>query len=389
MKKLVAIICLLATIVSMSTLGTLSASASGVWVDEGMPVKDHAYTFVFVGDTQTITIGDVKNGTKNLNKIYDWIVENKEERKIEFVFGLGDITDTPWRTGDVEYEVAIEAINKLNGVVPYSLVRGNHDQVSYNKFFKNEAYISQFNGEFLGDTINNSYRLFEINNQKFLFMTLDFGPDDAVLEWANGVLAKYPKHAAIITTHGYLDAKGNPLDDESASFGTPMANNGVEMWEKCFSKHENILMVVCGHVGIDGVVTSYKRGEKGNMVTGILVDPQGLDESDPTGLILLMNVSADGRYYSLEYYSTIKEKYKRGCQMMKTMRASVGGSVQIFTTDATTAAATTTEAQTTATTTAAEEEGGCSSAIVSTVSAVCMIGTSLAAFALRKKQRED
>ena len=75
--------------------------------------------------------------------------------------------------------------------------------------------------------------------------------------------------------------------------------------------------------------------------------------------------------------------------MLEIMKASAGSSVQIFTTTA--APATTTAATTVAETTTevTEDESGCSSAVVSTVSAVCIIGTSLAAFAVRKKQEND
>ena len=134
MKRIISLLCFIALLVSMTTLGSLSASAIA-YIDEGMPVKDHAYSFVFVGDTQTICESDKNNGTKNMDTLYQWIVDNKDEKKIEFVFGLGDITESPSGVMS-EWVVAKDAIYKLNGVVPYSLVRGNHDSsVLFNYFF--------------------------------------------------------------------------------------------------------------------------------------------------------------------------------------------------------------------------------------------------------------
>ena len=65
-------------------------------------VKDFDYTFVVVGDTQTLNYDDtqrtdrVENGVQFYEKfhlIYDWIINNKDKEKIEFVMGVGDITD--------------------------------------------------------------------------------------------------------------------------------------------------------------------------------------------------------------------------------------------------------------------------------------------------------
>ena len=64
MKKLIAMLCLTALILSMTTLGSLSASAAECWTDEGQPIKDHAYTFVFVGDTQSMTERDLNSNSR-------------------------------------------------------------------------------------------------------------------------------------------------------------------------------------------------------------------------------------------------------------------------------------------------------------------------------------
>ena len=97
--------------------------------------EDYAYSFAVVGDTQTLNINDVKAGTSNLKNLYQWILDNKDSKNIQYVLGLGDITDKVYKTNPDElydanygeWQNALDALNMLNGKIPYSLVRGNHD----------------------------------------------------------------------------------------------------------------------------------------------------------------------------------------------------------------------------------------------------------------------
>jgi hypothetical protein len=397
MKRI--LISLVAALLFVSMLLTVpvSASLSTVkWItpDKYKPaLDDYAYSFAIVGDTQILVREDAGTFAANkytefpdyTSKVYDWIIDNVEKKKIAYVMGLGDICEMSYEPK--EWEVAQKQIFRLNGVVPYSLVRGNHDSsVLLNYFFNSNleynkiGFAEQFDGFYDPKRIEDSYMLAEFGNDKYLLITLDYGATDDVLNWANGIIEAHPDRRVIVTTHGYIGSGGQVMDDEDLGFGTPMQNNGIEMWEKCFSKHKNMLMVVCGHVGVDGIVSSYKNGVNGNRVLQVLVDPQGLDTSSPTGLILIMNFSADGRTISMEYFSTIKGKYVRGMQSQKT----IGSAKPLI--SSTTLATTTTVEETTAIT--EEEKNGCGSAIASTVSVACMLGSTLAVFALRKKDRD-
>lgn len=85
--------------------------------------------------------------------------------------------------------------------------------------------------------------------------------------------------------------------------------------------HENVLAVVCGHVGtLRPVYSTVRRGVNGNMVRQILVDPQGYDLREEngkgavisgvqdTGMVLYMNFSEDGSKVTFDYYSTLLNK---------------------------------------------------------------------------------
>ena len=89
------------------------------WISEEERVApdDYAYSFAVVGDTQVVA----ERHKDRFGDIYKWILDNAEEKKTKFVFGLGDITET---SSDAEWEVAMSAIKTLDGRIPYSLVLG-------------------------------------------------------------------------------------------------------------------------------------------------------------------------------------------------------------------------------------------------------------------------
>ena len=286
--------------------GTRAQADLKNWFTDKEEVKDYLYSFAIVGDTQIIA----NRYGSDFSKIYDWILENRVSKKIGYVFGLGDITDA---NSSNEWKLAKENIlDKLSGVIPYSVVRGNHDGVNnINSVFANETYMSQFDGFYDETSIVNSYRYFDIASTKYLLITLDYGASDAVLNWAGEIIASNPDRKVIITTHAYLYRDGTTLDqnDVCPPATTGGSNNGDHMWNKLVSQYENIFLVMSGHDPSARVVMTQTEGVHGNIVTQLLVDPQGLDANTvPTGMVTMLYVMADGSI-EVETYSTIQEKY--------------------------------------------------------------------------------
>ncbi|MBP3412499.1 MAG: metallophosphoesterase, partial [Oscillospiraceae bacterium] len=282
---------------------------------EKAAVTDFDYTFAVVGDTQKITEADTLNNTKNLNKLYDWILSQKDSKNIQYVMGLGDITENG--AVEAEWKLALNAVNKLNGKIPYSLVRGNHDKSNaFNKYFGDPSltgYSSSLEGSYDGK-LDNAWRTVTVGTEQipYLIMGLDFGPTDGVLDWASSVIEAHPDHNVIITTHAYLLSDGSHLSSTATVAPTASnanANNGDMMWEKLVKKHENISMVICGHVPCAQIMVRQDTGDHGNEVTQILIDPQNVDTMIPTGSVALFHFSRDGRRVQVEYYSTLQEKY--------------------------------------------------------------------------------
>lgn len=272
------------------------------WYTDKPQLENYDYSFALVGDTQIVNFYN----PDKLADIYDWIVENKEKKKIAYVMGLGDITD---KSMPSEWQNAAQQIAKLDGVVDYSLVRGNHDVTyPFNDTFNKEPYISSFDGQY-DYKLENTWRKFEVCGVKYLIFTLDVGPDDDVLAWAGEIIEDHPDYNVIITTHVYLGSAGTRLSEGSAAkYGGK--NEPEVMWDKLFKKHENIVMVISGHVSSDYVVTTRETGEKGNQVIQMLVDPQGVDgELGPTGMITMLYFSENGSKVTLETYSTVNKAY--------------------------------------------------------------------------------
>lgn len=323
MKKIVFALALLLSLSMLFTVGSSAYTYNTVWRDSGYDVDPsaYAYTFVAIGDQQILAYVDAGGSAKEgitipsswknqnyLDKMYQWIVDNKESKKIEFVFGLGDVTESI--NLDSEWTLAKNASAKLNGVVPYSIARGNHDAAdSFRKYFAsgNKVYRQQFDGSF-GDSMMNVYKTVKIKGINYLMITLNCDPNDSEINWACRIIEAHPKHRVIISTHSYL-ATGGELANYVTSLKGP--NSGVKMWEKLVSKYENVFMVLSGHTGYgDRIDYSVKTGVKGNKVHQFLINPQDIDlHVKPLGLVALFHFSADGESVRVEYYSTLDNKY--------------------------------------------------------------------------------
>lgn len=284
------------------------------WFTEKEPITDYDYTFAILGDTQVVSLYDSQNGTKNLKKVYNWILSQKDAMNIQYVMGLGDITDKNTAT---EWELAQEAIHQLNGQIPYSIVRGNHDgSANINKYFNDPAqspYSTTYEGSYDG-TLNNTWRTITVGTDQipYLIMTLDYGPTDQILAWADQVVSSHPDHNVILTTHCYLYRDGTTLDSGDVcppSKSNAAYNNGDQMWDKFVSKHENIVLMLSGHDPCAQVVMRQDPGVNGNIVTQFLIDPQGEDKTTLTGAVALFHFSQDGKKVTVEYYSPIQEAY--------------------------------------------------------------------------------
>ncbi|MBQ7293373.1 MAG: metallophosphoesterase, partial [Clostridia bacterium] len=346
MKKLMSLLLCVMMMVSVLPAGVLPAFAAEeeavlytatdpYWIApaDKAPLEDYAYSIAVVGDTQIVS----HYQPKHLKTIVDWVLDNKDEKNIQFVSFLGDISDS-WDEEDdnengiwdsyEELEASRTEFYRLNGVIPYSIARGNHDSTAeFNKYFANDEYMSQFEGFYDIGCAKNSYRRITVGDEKFLFITLDCGVHDGALDWAGSLCEQYSDHKVIVSTHSYLHSTGVPSDKNHHSAVTTKtdgtANNGDGIWEKFVRKYENIFIVLSGHFSSSDVVCTQAVGDNGNIINQFLIDPQGLDASfngtgsDVTGMVTMLYFSEDGKTMQVEQYSTVYDKFYRSSSQFK------------------------------------------------------------------------
>ena len=276
-----------------------AASNEPEWLDTVAEPTNFDYSFAVVGDIQNVTY----KYPEKVSTIYDYIVNNVEKKKIAHVFSLGDLTE-----GDSlgEWTTVKKAISKLDGVVRYSLVRGNHDGKSgyLNAFGNSSLYRKQYKASFLSSL--NTVVEFSAGDLDYLVLNLDYLPSDEVLAWANSVVEAHPYHNVIVTTHANLESNGSRYDSDGG-------NGGTAQWEKFTSKHSNIVLGLYGHVDDEYLQAVQTKGVNGNVVTELLIDPQKTDLSydGGVGIVAFLYFSNGGKNVDLRYYSTIRNQYYR------------------------------------------------------------------------------
>jgi len=285
------------------------------WKTDNTEPKD--YSVVVIPDQQVLS----SRYPKYLTQIYQWIAENAEEENIKFAINLGDITDY---NSEPEWLLSLEALELIDGIVPYSFIPGNHEYVipggySYagygyrnltemNKYFGN-IYDDQeeFGGTYDGG-VENSWHEFEAFGNQYLVFAFEYAPRDSVLAWASEIIEAHPYHQVIVSTHGYLQSDGVRMPTATYGFlyeeGKEDPNSANEMWDEFVSQHENIIMVLCGHVLSDDIMPRIDEGVNGNKVLQMMINGQDLDGIyQGIGFLALMRFTADGENMEVTYFS--------------------------------------------------------------------------------------
>lgn len=144
-------------------------------------------------------------------------------------------------------------------------------------------------------------------------MNLDYLLKNDVIAWANKIISQNKDCQVIVSTHIYMTYSGSYYRlDGSDGIRTKYSceNNGQDLWDKLLSKHENITMLLCGHNPTDNIYYRQRKGDNGNTVTEILIDPQSTDKNNGgLGLVAMFYFSEDGKSVEVQYYSTVKDMY--------------------------------------------------------------------------------
>jgi hypothetical protein len=264
--------------------GALSVCRGAGCADGALPPG--AFSLVILPDTQFYA--------EVYHRIFaaqtDWILAQREARRIAVVLHEGDIVNVD---ADEQWAVAARSLHSLDGKIPYVLAVGNHD-LAYqggritrrcdrlNAHFPAEqlAALGGPSGTFEPGHIENRYQLIEAQGARYLVLSLEYGPRDAVVTWADGILSQYATVPAILLTHAYLARDGkrfqqqpfHPCGDAPNEFQD--CNDGEMLWDKLVGRHENLVFVFSGHELFPGVARLTTRRASGHQVHQLLANYQ-------------------------------------------------------------------------------------------------------------------
>src|SRR4029079_905629 len=199
-----------------------------------------------------------------------WIVAEHAAGNIAFVLHEGDIVDNDLAS---QWTNASHSLHMRDGIVPYVVSAGNHDyccdgwptdraKTMINGYFPVSSFAGRpsFKGTFETDRIENSAHLLDVPGGagQWLVLSLEFGPRNAVLAWADGLAKQYADTPTIVVTHAYLydddtrydhvarpSQQWNPHSYPIGADGND-ANDGEEMWQKLVLGNSNIKFVLSG-----------------------------------------------------------------------------------------------------------------------------------------------
>jgi hypothetical protein len=217
----------------------------------------------------------------------------------------------------------------MDGLVPYVLVPGNHDS-SANRVGLIDNYFAPTTMRWITNTmtagqIENNYTLVDIGTQQWLVLGLEFGPRDAVITWADGVLKAFPTKPAIIVTHAYLygdgtryDVAKSGLDPNQPSFQAFIpqsyyyttkegSNDGEQIWQKLIVPNPNVRLVFCGHDNGAARLTSLRPD--GSRVHQMLSDYQWLDDSGGSGYLRVLQFDYGQKQIRVQTYSPYLDQF--------------------------------------------------------------------------------
>ncbi len=286
---------------------------------------------VLIPDIQYYT--HFKQYHKILESMLDRINEiNEKGYKVKAVVQVGDVTETNSRN---EWETAKRIFGKLDGKnIACVLTTGNHDygdsgttnsrQTYFNDYFDFSSQTS-FRSCYSDKYYENSLFEVTIHGRPLQLLSLEFGPRQAVIDWADSVLDK--NKMSLLVTHAYLFKNKERFDwkrfgksqsdspyryaEDSKQFGgeNKDVNDGQDVWNKLVNRHENIRFVLCGHkikpdyIGNLLSENSYKKN-----VLEMLFNTQNLPNGGD-GWMQILEFKKDGKSLGVKTYSSLHNKW--------------------------------------------------------------------------------
>lgn len=280
------------------------------------------FTLIVMPDTQRYSY---ENHNIFCNQT-EWIVANKQKLNIIFVSHLGDITQSGALVND-EWENASKCMGKLDGVVPYGVVPGNHDfdtvdnptteAIKYDSIFPVVRFskFPWYKGNYKEN--RNSYQTITVSGMNLLFLNLEVDPTNDDIDWANKVLSENQDKQVILTTHAYqYDNVASRSQSPHFRLG---GNSGEDIWDKLVSRNCNIFLVLSGHFhSSEGENKIESKNRCGKTVYQVIQNYQGRPNSG-NGLLRIYTFSPIKKQISVKTFSTVSNNYENDANSQFTL----------------------------------------------------------------------
>ena len=276
LKKILIIVALLVVIVASAFFIFLNIGGQAS-NSNSFPRIDSAKSF------SVVVLPDTQNYSAEYPEIFcgqtQWIVDHKKELNIVFVSHMGDLVNNGGEKPE-QWETAVRCMGKLDNVVPYSVIPGNHDLDTphkkasgfsvYDKYFPATKFSDNiwYSGNFQNN--RNNFEIINAGGIPLLFLNLEIEPSDKALDWAKGVVAKHPDAYTILTTHKFLPVYLH-VRDTALGFSTD-GNTGDQIWNKLIFDNCSIAMTWSGHYHGENRISS--KDSCGKDVNQVLQDYQ-------------------------------------------------------------------------------------------------------------------
>lgn len=270
-------------------------AACGAKVDTPYPLEsgDGIYTITFVSDTQRYS--QDTNGTNQA--MIKALVDVKDEYNIEYVIHSGDLVQRP--ENDNEWQVALESMKQLDGVIPYGVLAGNHDQdvgenrfTAYSKYFGEDFYKdkSYFDASF--EDCRAHSQLVTIGGKDFVVVYISDDPSSGCIDFANEIFVKYSDRIGILVTHKYMEPD------------LSLEEMGEYMLEKIVKPNQNVKMVLCGHESAAGYLET--ELDDGRTILQIMANYQDANNAS----MMYLQINENEKTLTGISYSPIKDTYE-------------------------------------------------------------------------------
>lgn len=226
----------------------------------GTAVPPSHFSIVFLPDTHVEAWSDYE-----WQQICRWISDNRDRYAIAAIVGEGDVITNAadpayWSNEFVLARVGWDQFDAAR--IPNVAAIGNHD-------YDTDASVTnrnstRFDGAFplsrmsgrawyggaMAASSKNSWIKFNCGNRKFLILSLEIWPDDAMLTWGLGVCNANLDRDVILVTHSHQNLDGTlTASTDQFGMGSPSyaANDGPGVWAKLGKLAPNMKFIVSGH----------------------------------------------------------------------------------------------------------------------------------------------